>query len=327
MCGLALITRSLRLPDEGKERSNRDSAEIHGESRGLAQLFRKATEAERALARIGLDTLRDPRKGREDLAELGRTLKDLADLTKGTGIPTHLELRVLSQLLRMPIDLIRVLLTEPGTDRGQKTPLVLYPGILAPSDYLIGAKLYFERHDYTVFLADLGPLRFNIEYSHVQLERFERQLEWIFNNHGPVTLVGHSRGGHSAVLLSLRRPELLRMDPVAVMSPLTPDAEVSVPIKVIVVAAHLLNLGVHGKGAELEKEILETFRGEFRAISIRATRDGAIDSKSSIVRNGENYEVDLPHLGPFFDLGFLRSLEERIRPKPPQASLEVVRSA
>jgi len=110
-----------------------------------------------------------------------------------------LALREWSALLRDPIFRGR------GVPRGDGRPVLLIPGFLSGDWQLRVMESWLDRLGYT---AHLSGIHFNVQHSERMLAGLRHRLIEIERESGSrVSLVGHSRGGLLAKVLSQRRPQ------------------------------------------------------------------------------------------------------------------------
>jgi len=109
--------------------------------------------------------------------------------------------------LAAPIEALDLLLTPRlQIARGQGEPAVLVPGLLAGDTSLLAMLNVLRRHDHAIRPARIG---INVDCAALALTRLERRVEAIAHEHGPVSLVGHSRGGILSRALAVSRPDLI----------------------------------------------------------------------------------------------------------------------
>jgi pimeloyl-ACP methyl ester carboxylesterase len=110
-----------------------------------------------------------------------------------------LALRELSALLRDPVFRGR------GVPRGDGRPVLLIPGFLSGDWSLRIMQSWLERVGYKPYLSGI---HFNVQHSERLLAGLRHRLVVVEKETGSrVSLVGHSRGGLLAKVLSQRRPE------------------------------------------------------------------------------------------------------------------------
>ena len=110
-----------------------------------------------------------------------------------------LALRELSALLRDPVFRGR------GVRHGDGRPILLIPGFLSGDWSLRVMHSWLQRIGYTSYLSGI---LFNVQHSERMLAGLRHRLARIEAETGsPVSIVGHSRGGLLAKVLSQRRPQ------------------------------------------------------------------------------------------------------------------------
>ncbi len=124
-------------------------------------------------------------------------------------------------VLREVAALWRVVLSLPATPAqppaGSGVPVLLVPGFCAGDWSLRPTARYLRRRGHRTFRSGI---RANVACTRETTERLERRLRELHRQHGPVALVGHSRGGTLARLLATRNPGLVSAD-IPLGSPLT----------------------------------------------------------------------------------------------------------
>ena len=89
---------------------------------------------------------------------------------------------------------------------GEDRPVLLIPGFMAGDTTLGTMTDWLRRNGYRTKSAGI---RVNVGCSEAACARIEERLEAMAERHGPVTLIGQSRGGLFAKALASRRPELV----------------------------------------------------------------------------------------------------------------------
>jgi len=89
----------------------------------------------------------------------------------------------------------------------QHPPVLLIPGLMAGDWAMRPLSKRLQKRGYATERAHIG---LNIGCTTSALDKLERRLDQVAESHGStVAVVGHSRGGTLAKLLTLRRPELV----------------------------------------------------------------------------------------------------------------------
>ena len=109
-----------------------------------------------------------------------------------------------------------------GVPRGEGQPVMLVPGYLGSDDSMAVMARWLRRSGYRP--AHSG-MRVNTACAERSAERLEARLETLVEREGRrVAIVGHSRGGHFARVLAVRRPDLVSGIVTLAAPPLNPDA-------------------------------------------------------------------------------------------------------
>ena len=118
---------------------------------------------------------------------------------------THLrEVRWQAELARLLADPVW---RGVGLPRGDGGPVLLIPGFLAGDQSLSVMASWLRRLGHAPRRAGIS---FNVACSDTAVDRLEKVLVHAQVRSGrPVAIVGHSRGGHFAKALAVRRPELV----------------------------------------------------------------------------------------------------------------------
>ena len=118
---------------------------------------------------------------------------------------THLrEMRWQAELARLLADPVW---RGVGLPRGDGAPVLLIPGFLAGDQSLSVMASWLRRLGHAPRRAGIS---FNVACSDTAVDRLEKVLVHAQVRSGrPVAIVGHSRGGHFAKALAVRRPELV----------------------------------------------------------------------------------------------------------------------
>ncbi len=159
-------------------------------------------------------------------------------------VPNPFAVRELSALLRDPVFRGR------GVPRGDGRPVLLVPGFLSGDWSLLVMEGWLRRIGYST---RLSGITFNVLHSEHVLAGLRHRLVELEAEHGSrVSLVGHSRGGLLAKVLSQRRPEsveqvILLGSPVADTSDIAPLTQAAVGV---VRTANQLSFGrrLHSEG-------------------------------------------------------------------------------
>ncbi len=161
-----------------------------------------------------------------------------------------LEGRVYIEYLRLIRDPVyRGVEVPPGLGR----PVLLVPGFLAGDWTLRTPFQWLRRVGYN---PQMGGVAFNVMYSEVMLRPLITSLQHLKRRTGArVALLGHSRGGVLAKVLSHRNPELVEQV-ITLGSPLGAPFDVHPLTMAGVRAAHAYNVFRYGHAASVAKRFL-----------------------------------------------------------------------
>ncbi|HEX8159834.1 MAG TPA: alpha/beta fold hydrolase [Solirubrobacteraceae bacterium] len=195
--------------------------------------------------------------------------------------------------------------------RGPRGPVVLVPGLLAGDALFSRLHAYLQNAGHDVHGAAIAC---NVDCSEVAARRLLERVAEVSERYGePVTLVGHSRGGLLARVVSQRRPDLVA-GVVTLGSPYRDQLAVHPLLwaQIMAVAA-LGSIGVPGLlnvGCAIGP-CCEAFRRDLAAplpagvatVSVFSRRDGVVDWRACIDEHADNVEVRATHCGMLFDPG------------------------
>ena len=179
---------------------------------------------------------------------------------------------------------------------GLRKPVILIPGFLAGDWTLRTPYEWLRRIGYRPRMAGVT---FNVDYSEVVLRPVIDALHELHRKTGArVSLVGHSRGGVLAKVLSHRQPELVEQV-ITLGSPLNDPFDVHPLTMAGVRAAHLYNVVRHRHRASVEMRFLRDLRAEPRVptTSIYSRSDGVVNWKACLRPDINAIEVRGSHLG------------------------------
>jgi pimeloyl-ACP methyl ester carboxylesterase len=211
--------------------------------------------------------------------------------------------------LRWQAELAR-LLTDPvywghGVPHGDGAPVLLVPGFLAGDSYLVAMRDWLERIGYA---PSLSGILMNVDCSDRALRRLDARLAEVHAEAGrPVTLIGHSRGGHFAKALGHRRPDLVSRV-ITLGSGLDTAFDISIPTRAAVAAVRWLHVQTTDRVAKngcftdtCRCRFTRDFAGEFPAsvslVSIYSRGDGVVWWEACTVPYARNVEVTGSHIG------------------------------
>ena len=204
-----------------------------------------------------------------------------------------LEGRIYLEYLRLIRDPVyRGVEVPPGLGR----PVMLIPGFLAGDWTLRTPYQWLRRVGYKPRLAGVT---FNVLYSEVMLRPLIDALSLLHRKTGArVSLVGHSRGGVLAKVLSHRKPELVEQV-IALGSPLHDPFDVHPLTMAGVRAAHVFNVVRYGHPASVEQRFLRDLAAEPKVpiTSIYSRSDGVVSWKACLRPDVNKIEVKGSHVG------------------------------
>lgn len=221
----------------------------------------------------------------------------------------------LASLVRDPI------LRGEGVQHAGGQPVLLIPGFLAGDGSLATMTGWLRRTGHRTRKAGM---RANVDCSSAIADRLEARLEELAERQGQrVAIVGQSRGGHFARVLSVRRPDLVsgivclgspQMDPFAINA---------------VVAAAIFGVGLAGtmggRGMFRAQCLLggccEAFWDDFEApfpkevgyVSVYSKRDGVVDWRSCLDPAAEQVEIRASHCGMAVSRGGFATVAESLQ--------------
>ena len=183
--------------------------------------------------------------------------------------------------------------------------MVLIPGYLGSDDSMTVMARWLRRSGYRP--AHSG-MRVNTACAERTAERLERRLETLVERGGRrVAIVGHSRGGHFARVLGVRRPDLVAGIVTLAAPPLNPDAIHPVVRATAIGLTALGSLGVPGMmrwscfiGGCCEgfrSDLYAPFPDEVGYRALFSRTDGIVDWHLLYERATQPVAVDASHLG------------------------------
>lgn len=207
--------------------------------------------------------------------------------------PLWLESRISLELVNLIRDPVFRGVDVPD---GRRKPILLVPGFLA-GDWTLRTQFdWLRRVNYRPHLAGVA---FNVDYSEVVLKPLLDALHRLHRKTGArVSLVGHSRGGVLAKVLSHRKPELVEQV-VTLGSPLNDPFDVHPLTMAGVHAAHLYNALRHGHKASVEMRFLRDLAAPPRVptTSVYSRSDGVVNWKACLRADVNSVEVRGSHFG------------------------------
>jgi triacylglycerol lipase len=194
------------------------------------------------------------------------------------------------KLIRDPV--FRGVEVPPGLGR----PVILVPGFLAGDWTLRTPFDWLRRMGYR---PKMGGVAFNVQYSEVMLRPLIDALAALHRRTGArVSLVGHSRGGVLAKVLSHRKPELVEQV-ITLGSPLRDPFDVHPLTMAGVRAAHVFNVVRYGHPASVEMRFLRDLAAQPKVptTSIYSRSDGVVNWRACLRNDINAIEVKGSHVG------------------------------
>ena len=207
--------------------------------------------------------------------------------------PIWLEGRIYLEFLRLIRDPI---FRGDDVPPGLRRPVLLIPGFLAGDWTLRTQYDWLRRVGYRPRLAGVA---LNVTYSEVMLRPLIDSLVALHRKTASrVSLIGHSRGGVLAKVLSHRKPDLVEQV-VTLGSPLNDPFDVHPLTMAGVHAAHLYNAMRYRHDASIENRFLRDLRAEPRVpmTSIYSRTDGVVNWKACLRPDINSIEVRGSHVG------------------------------
>jgi triacylglycerol lipase len=207
--------------------------------------------------------------------------------------PMWLEGRIYLEYLRLIRDPV---FRGHDVPPGRRKPVLLIPGFLAGDWTLRTPFDWLRRVGYRPRMAGVA---FNVMYSEVMLKPLIDGLTELGHKTGArVSLVGHSRGGVLAKVLSHRNPDLVEQV-ITLGSPLQDPFDVHPLTMAGVRAAHLYNVVRYGHTATVEQRFLRDLMAEPRVptTSIYSRSDGVVNWKACRRADINSIEVKGSHVG------------------------------
>lgn len=188
-----------------------------------------------------------------------------------------------------------------GVPPGDGAAVLAIPGFLAGDSSLAVLRTWLRRCGYRTYRSGIS---WNVDCSEAAVRRLDRRLAEVAERAGgPVTLIGHSRGGLLAHALGVRRPSRVRQV-ITLGSPLSSPFDASVLTLAAVGGARLgQNLLRPARTQCLTTACPCAFGSDLRAparvplTSIRSSEDGIVRPESCVVPGGDNVAVRGSHIG------------------------------
>jgi len=242
-----------------------------------------------------LATVSEPRGRRQGRLKIAAAiLPQFRHLGRWDPIPPMwLEGRIYFEYLRLIRDPV---FRGRDVPPGRRKPVLLIPGFLAGDWTLHTPHEWLRRVGYRPRMAGVA---FNVVYSEVMLKPLIDALMELWRKTGArVSLVGHSRGGVLAKVLSHRKPELVEQV-ITLGSPLHDPYDVHPLTMAGVRAAHLYNVVRYGHPASVEQRFLRDLQAapKVPTTSIYSRSDGVVNWKACLRSDINSIEVNGSHVG------------------------------
>ncbi len=179
---------------------------------------------------------------------------------------------------------------------GDGRPVLLIPGFLAGDSSMAVMAEWLRRIGY---YSEMAGLTFNVRYSEVVLKALNARLVDVYAWKGRrVTVIGHSRGGILAKVLSHRHPEMVEQV-ICLGSPIANSFDVHPVTMVGVRAAQVFNFVRYGKTADIERRFIRDLEAEARVpiTSIYSRSDGIVHWEACLRDDVRAIEVRSSHVG------------------------------
>jgi triacylglycerol lipase len=207
--------------------------------------------------------------------------------------PMWLEGRVYLEYLRLIRDpVFRGFEVPPGLGR----PVLLIPGFLA-GDWTLRTPFGWLRR--VGYRPRMGGVTFNVMYSEQVLRLLTDALAALQRRTGArVSVIGHSRGGVLAKVMSHRKPELVEQV-IALGAPLSDPFDVHPLTMAGVRAAHVFNVVRSGHPASVEMRFLRDLAAAPKVpmTSIYSRSDGVVNWRACLRSDISAIEVHGSHVG------------------------------
>jgi triacylglycerol lipase len=207
--------------------------------------------------------------------------------------PMWLEGRIYLEFLRLIRDPV---FRGDDVPPGLRRPVLLIPGFLAGDWTLRTQYDWLRRVGYRPRLAGVA---FNVTYSEVMLRPLIDSLVALHRKTASrVSLLGHSRGGVLAKVLSHRKPDLVEQV-ITLGSPLNDPFDVHPLTMAGVHAAHLYNAMRYRHDASVEMRFLRDLSAQPRVptTSIYSRSDGVVNWRACLRADINAIEVHGSHVG------------------------------
>lgn len=226
-----------------------------------------------------------PERGLPPLGYLGRWIQQPPVWREGRAAGEYM------RLLRDPL-----FRGKAGVPRGHGKPVLLIPGFLAGDSSLSVMSGWLKRADYH---SELPGITLNVRYSEVVMKTLTLRLVDLYAWMGTkVVVIGHSRGGILAKVLSHRHPEMIERV-VTLGSPIGDPYDIHPITMAGVRIAHALNMVRYARTASVEKRFLRDLAAEVKVptTSIYSKTDGIVHWEACLRPDVVAVEVHGSHVG------------------------------
>jgi pimeloyl-ACP methyl ester carboxylesterase len=218
--------------------------------------------------------------------------------------------------------------TRRGPQRGDGVPVLLIPGLMAGDWTMSRMAAHLERRGHPIIAARIG---INVGCTLELVDRLEQRLRSARRRHArPLAVVGWSRGGTLAKLLTLRAPDQVA-SLITLASPnVDPRAVSHTVIRQVTVLSWLHALGARGVlgrdcldgtcADTIIAELKRPFPAGIPYTSFYSRRDAVVDWRACCDPAAELIEVDDSHLGIGGDPFVLQAVGERLARIPAKAA-------
>lgn len=212
------------------------------------------------------------------------------------GLPLPLEARApfeFAALMAHPI------LRGDGVPAGRGRAVVLVPGFLAGPESKAVMATWLRRSGYVPTVAAMGR---NAGASATMAERVDDAIRAAFDAHGPVVVIGHSRGGQQARVAVTRDPERVALlvtlgAPVRAVLPAFWPVRASIEALQFAGRAGLLGRPDPDAERRYAADLARPFPRQVPWVSIWSRLDGVVDWRTCLDEAAEDVPLGVSHLG------------------------------
>jgi triacylglycerol lipase len=207
-----------------------------------------------------------------------------------------------------------------GVPHGDGRAVVLLPGFLA-GDYTLAAMASWLRR--LGYRPSACGFLFNVDCSERALRRVEDAVDVLHRRYGRrLAVIGHSRGGHFARALAVRRPEQVS-HAVSLGGGLSRPFDISTPTLAAVAAVRAVHRRTSRRvrdrgclsercGCSFAQAYAAPFPPAVRLTSIYSRGDGVVRWRSCVVPYAHNVEVTGSHVGLAFNRKAYRAIAQAL---------------